>query len=212
MFIVALPRTGTTLLHRLLSVVPGLRAPRIWEMDRPPPLRASGSILPPSWLSAARIRLLHWLCPDLRRTHDVHADAPEECIHLLANELVSPNFTYFYDLPGYLDFLHQIDLESAYRGHRRQLQLLQAGLPRRRWVLKAPFHLTGLDALLRVYPDASIVMTHRDPTRIVPSVSSLVLSLRRSFHEQVDLAALGSEQLETFGQSLERALRARGPS
>lgn len=206
-FIVALPRTGTTMLHRLLASMPGHRALHTWEMDGP--VGAGGGLLPPRAQSRLRVALLHRLCPDLRAIHDVRADAPEECVNLLANDLTSMVFTLFYDLPGYADFLTEVDLESAYRSHRRQLQILQAGRPRARWILKAPFHLHGLDALLRVYPDAVIVQTHRDPTSVVASTASLYLSFRRAFHTRVDAHALGRERVDELYQWLARGMAAR---
>ena len=209
-FIVSLPRTGTTMLHRLLSAHPAHRALYTWEMDRPvPSARQQRSPAARRRISAASIQLLHLLCPDLKHIHDVQAGYPEECINLLANELTSMIFTLFYELPRYANYLNTADLEPAYRAHRRQLQLLQHGQPRRRWVLKAPFHLLGLDALLRVYPDALIVQTHRDPTELVASEASLFLSIRRAFHTGIDLHRLGRERFETLGLWIERALQAR---
>jgi hypothetical protein len=149
------------------------------------------------------------MCPDLRHIHDVRAGYPEECINLLANELTSLMFTLFYDLPGYVDFLHTVDLEPAYRAHRRQLQLLQGDGPAPRWVLKAPFHLLGLKALLTVYPDATVVQTHRDPTEVVASEASLFASIRRAFHDGIDLHQLGRERLDALGIWLDRGLAAR---
>lgn len=208
-FIVSLPRTGTTMLHRLLSVLEGHRAPFAWEMDRPVGATGSGASLLARTASNLRIGLLHQLCPDLRRIHDIRPHYPEECTHLLANDLTSMLFSVFYDLPGYRAYLNQLDFESAYRSHRRQLQLAQHGRPRKRWVLKAPFHLLGLDALLRVYPDALIVQTHRDPTSVVPSLASLYLSVRRAFHTASDAHALGTSCLDDLGLWLDRAMAAR---
>lgn len=208
--IASLPRTGTTMLHRLLAQDPANRALYTWEMDRPVPSDRQGrSPAARRRISAVSVQLLHLMCPDLKKIHDVQAGYPEECINLLANELVSMIFTIFYELPRYSAFLAEADLEPAYRAHRRQLQLLQAGQPRRRWVLKAPFHLLGLDALLRVYPDALVVQTHRDPTEIVASEASLFLSVRRALHDGLDPHRLGRERFETLGLWLDRAMAAR---
>lgn len=206
--IVSLPRTGTTMLQRLLAVHPAHRVLRTWEMDRPVPGRAR-----PAWMrrtkARASIALLHQLCPDLQHIHAVGADYPEECVNLFANVLHGFNFTLFYDLPGYVDYLHSVDMEPVYRAHRRQLQLLQAGGPRRRWVLKAPYHMLGLDALLKVYPDALIVQTHRDPMQLVASDASLFTSVRRAFHTELDPTQVGRERLGSLTTWCTRGMQAR---
>ncbi|MEL6347925.1 MAG: sulfotransferase [Myxococcota bacterium] len=208
-FIVSLPRTGTTMLHRLLSVPSHSRALHTWEMDHPVPVPQAALAPSRGQKAAAGVWSLHQMCPDLKHIHAVGSHAPEECLHLMANALTSALFTYFYDLPGYIDYMRTVAWEPVYRAHRRQLQLLQAGQPQRRWVLKAPAHLMGLDALLRVYPDALIVQTHRDPTSIIASEASLCLSIRRAFHSETNLHRLGQERFSVLADWIDRGMAAR---
>ncbi|WP_290648364.1 sulfotransferase [Aquisalimonas sp.] len=210
-FITGLPRTGTTLLHRLLAQDPNHRVPRLWEME------VLGS--PPKARRGARDRrvervgrdmvLLNRLAPSFRRIHEFDAHLPEEDIWILANEWASVGFLIAFDLPQYRRWLHNADLRPAYLGHRRQLQLLQARDAKERWVLKAPMHLLGLNALLSVYPDARIVHTHRDPRVIMASVSSLLNTMRRALSDDIEPAAVGAEATEMFSLWWARARRAR---
>ena len=210
-FIVAQPRTGTTLLHRLLAQNPACRVPLQWEMDVPcpPPEPATHRTDPRIRQVGRQIALLDWLCPPFKSIHEVGADLPEECINLFANDISSVLYLVGYDLPGYAEWLYDADLRPLYRRHARQLQLLQARFPERRWVLKAPMHLLGLEALLDVYPDATVVQTHRDPREVIASETSLFFTMRQTFHDPVDPAAVGTEILDQLAGWGARAMAAR---
>jgi hypothetical protein len=211
-FIVAPPRSGTTLLHRLLAIDPGNRTPRQWEMDQPvPPPKQESYWNDPRIRRIGRdIAILSWLAPSFKTIHELGADQPEECINLFANDLASIWFLIGFDLPEYCDWLHSsTDQKQIYRNHRRQLQLLQSRYRCERWVLKAPAHLFGLDGLLKVYPDARIIQTHRDISSCTASVASLFFSMRGAFHEQIDAAALGIEVLELMERWVGKAMRVR---
>jgi hypothetical protein len=210
-FIAAPPRSGTTLLHRLLALDPSNRTPRQWEMDQPvpPPRRKSYRNDPRIRRIGRDIALLSWLAPSFKTIHELGADQPEECINLFANDLASIWFLIGFDLPEYHEWLHHVDQVQLYRSHRRQLQLLQSEYRCNRWVLKAPAHLFGLDGLLQVYPDARIIQTHRDISSCVASIASLFLSMRGAFHDQIDAAALGTEVLELMERWIGRAMAVR---
>src|SRR5208282_384506 len=107
--------------------------------------------------------------PEFMAVHYVAADQVEECWQLLRQSMRSISWECLAHLPSYSAWLRQQDWTGAYRRHRRNLQLI--GLPEagRRWVLKNPSHLFALDALLRVYPDALVIQTHRDPGTARPS-------------------------------------------
>ncbi len=210
-FIVALPRTGTTLLHRLLAQDPAHRVPRQWEMDRPcpPPERATYERDPRIASVDRDLAILHRLAPGFRAIHAIGAAEPEECINLFANDLRSVWFLVGLDLPEYAEWLYHQDLAPLYARHRLQLQLLGWRCRGERWVLKAPMHLLGLAAILSVYPDARIVMTHRDPVSVVLSEASLFRTMREAFHDHVRGDAVGREMLEHLGEWTDAALRAR---
>ena len=113
------------------------------------------------------------------------ADQVEECWQLLRQSMRSISFECLAHLPGYSSWLRGQDWTGAYRRHRRNLQLI--GLPDRdrRWVLKNPSHLFALDALLRVYPDALVIQTHRDPRTAIASVCSLAAQATAGWSDDV---------------------------
>jgi hypothetical protein len=211
LFIIGLPRSGTTLLHRLLAVDPANRAPRLWEMVQPvpPPERETYTTDPRIAQTAKEIDLLNRLAPTFRSIHDLDVAQPEECLALMANDLMSLWFLVGMDLPEYRQWLHQQDLTDTYRRHKRQLQLLQSRFRGDRWVLKSPWHLHGLRWLLEVYPDARIVQTHRDPLKIIPSLASLMLTMREALQDDISPADVGQEVLEGIPDWLESAMRVR---
>lgn len=211
-FIVSLPRTGTTFLHRLLDQDPRLRTLRTWEMDHPvpPPDPATRETDPRIRQAKLDAAILNWIAPDFRTIHEVGPELPEECINLFANDLESVWFLVGVDLPAYREWLHARDLRPLYSRHKLQLQLLQSRFPpEQRWVLKAPMHLLGLSALLSTYPDAKIIMTHRDPSKVVASETSLFVTMRRAFHDRVDPHAVGRELLDDLSTWATRAMAAR---
>jgi len=211
LFVLGLPRTGTTLLYSLLALDPAHRSPLSWEIDDPcPPAEAA------SYASDPRIARSEWRFSQLRQLargiqaiHPVGAALPQECIVITASEFASIRFEMCFDVPGYQDWLLEADLTGCYAWHRRFLQHMQSRYAAERWVLKSPGHLGALDALLSAYPDALIVQTHRDPRRVVPSVSSLEWTLRQIASDERDPRVLGRQQLSAWSRTLALGMRAR---
>ena len=196
--ILGLPRTGTTLLHRLLARDPAHRGPLTWEMDKPcPPPDPALPNDPRIRRAAMQYRFLDYALPGHNTIHEIDPREPEECVWLMANELTSTWFASMGSLPAYFAWFYSLDLGNLYARHRRQLQLLQWNWrdQPRRWVLKAPEHLYGLEALLSTYPDALIIQTHRDPREVVPSLASLIATARRGMYRTVDTGEIGHESL-----------------
>lgn len=213
LFIVGLSRTGTTMLHNLLALAPQTRAPRTWELIQPAPP------LPPDDPRARRrvararrqLRLLHAAAPDLRIVHPIGATDAEECYPLLNHTFTSPAFGMHVGVPGYWDWVTHISHDLArwaYEEYRSQLQVLQWGYPERRWILKSTVHLLNLPALLQAFPDALIVQTHRDLTRTLPSLCSMVLCFRNLLTADPSPHTLGQECLNRVRLALERGAAA----
>ena len=211
LFVVGLPRTGTTILHELLAQDPANRVPMTWEVMHPwpPPERAT-------FATDARIARVeqHFagidrLIPGFKSMHPMGALLPQECVALTAHDFASMLFSTTHHVPSYQAWLDAADLRFVYRSHRRQLQYLQWRCTAAHWVLKSPGHLWALDALLAAYPDADIVQTHRDPLTVVASLASLVTLLRRLASDHVDATAIGAEWTERLAAGLAHATAVR---
>lgn len=210
-FIVGLQRTGTTLLHRLLTCEPALRPLLSWEALNPAPF--PGHV--PSSPRDPRVRqaelaerALRYLAPELFAIHPVEAHAPEEDVLLLDLSFVSPTADATLRVPSYQAWLREVDQRPAYRYFRRAIQLLlwQRG---GRWLGKTPHHLENLDVILDVFPDAKIVQTHRDPIRVVASFCSMIAHSRAVFSAQVDPFEVGAQLGEKAVRAVTRAMQVR---
>jgi len=179
-FVCGLARTGTTLLHELLAQDPRNRVPMLWEMmfSVPPPETATFST--DSRISRAHrdIAMLDLIDPAFPSMHENAGDRPNECIFIFALQFLADYFVGQYNIPSYSIGMAGRDLDPVYAYHKRVLQLLQSRHAGERWVLKSPAHIARLDHLFSVYPDARVVVTHRDPLRVISSISNLFTSLR----------------------------------
>jgi hypothetical protein len=213
-FITGLPRTGTTFAHGLLAQHARTRAPALWELLHPvPPSGREGERAPSTRqrLASARaaVRFVDAMAPDWQSIHPMHPLEPEECVfvlpHSMAHHVRVP-------VPEYRDWVEERDAVPDYEFLKAALQAMQLGAPRRRWVLKSPLHLGGLDALLRVFPDATVVLTDRDPVRAIASWGSLVEASMAIHLRRVDPEWIGEEWLGIWSRSMERARRVRADS
>lgn len=211
LFIVGLPRTGTTLLYGLLAEDPAHRAPLSWEIDDPcPPAEtATYHTDPRIERTQKRFDQVNRLAPGFQAIHPVGALMPQECIVTTASEFMSIRFQMCFDVPSYDEWLLQQDMTDTYHHHRRFLQHLQSRHKGERWILKSPGHLGPLDALFEVYPDAMLIQTHRDPLRVVPSVASLEYTMRLVSSDDVDPVRVGRQMIRTWSTLLEQGMAAR---
>jgi hypothetical protein len=210
-FMIGLPRTGTTALAALLSRDPERRSLLSWESGNPipPPEAATRATDPRIAAAQAGIDALHALRPEIRAMYDASATGSTECQDLLGMEFRTQHFCGQYWVPSYAAWQRDCDMEPAYRAHRRVLQVLQWRSPPPRWHLHSPVHMLSLEALLAVYPDARFLMTHRDPTMVLGSVCSLVTAMISLASERREDAATGNAQVDTWEEALRRAVRFR---
>jgi hypothetical protein len=210
--VLGLPRTGTTILFDLLSQDPANRAPLTWEVDRPwpPPSPDTYDTDPRIAEVDDRLAGTELLIPGFLAMHDMGARMAQECVRITAGEFRSMIFNTQYRVPAYQRWLlYEADVAPAYRYHRMFLQYLDRSRSGDRWLVKSPAHLWTLGALMREYPDALIVHTHRDPLRVVCSLASLVDLLRRLASDKVSLASVADEWVEDVAVGLDRAVVAR---
>jgi hypothetical protein len=191
LFIVGLPRTGSTHLHALLAQVQGARAPQMWELTSPSPPPEQVSYTTDPRIAQVQAALAA-TPPEMMRRHPISATRPEQCTALMEWSFVNQALIASYHIPTYRDWLLGTDYTPAYEAHRRTLQQLQWRAPGQ-WVLKYPKHLVALDRLLAAYPDARFVWTHRDPAVVVPSVASLTGYMRGATTGFVDEPSFGRE-------------------
>jgi hypothetical protein len=211
LFILGLPRTGTTLLYGLLAEDPAHRAPLSWEVDQPVPPAEKATYHSDPRIESSRKRFdqLVQLAPGVQAIHPVGTLMPQECIVITASAFMSIRFEMCFDVAGYQDWLLDQDMRKTYDHHRHFLQHMQSRHRGERWILKSPGHLGPIDALFETYPDALVVQTHRDPVRVIPSVASLEYTLRTIASDEQDPARLGRQQLALWSKLLEQGMAAR---
>ena len=209
-FVIGAPRTGTTVMHGILAQDPAHRAPEGWELLRPvppphpdPDIRATD---PRIALAGAELVMPQTVASGMLAIHEYSGRMYKECLSAMSLEFRSEEMVSRTDVPTYQAWYDTADLRPAYRTYGKVLQILQRRMPTRRWVLKSPAHLQGLPALLEVFDDARFVITHRDPTAILPSVTSLIATMRWAHSERVDFAAIGRYHLELYARSLDNLI------
>jgi hypothetical protein len=210
--IVGQPRTGTTILHDLLAQDPALRVPLTWEVDRPlpPPETETYGSDPRIDEVQANIDMAESLMPGFTTFHPMGARLSQECVRITAGDFRSMIFSIQYRIPTYNRWLlHDADLASAYRWHRRYLQHLQSRHPADQWLLKSPAHLWNLDALAAEYPDAIVIQTHRDPLKVIASTSALAAHLRGMATDEVSLPEIAADYADDIFLGLDRGMEAR---
>ena len=210
--IVGQPRTGTTILYDLLAQDPQLRAPLSWEVDRPlpPPDPATSDTDVRIAEVQARIDLADSLIPGFTAFHPIGALHAQECVRMTASDFRSMIFNTQYRVPNYNRWLlYDADMAPAYRWHRQYLQHLQAQQSPQQWLIKSPAHMWHLDALAGEYPDAVVIQTHRDPLKVVASVSALVAHLRQMASDETSVPDAAASFADDIVLGLERSIEAR---
>jgi Sulfotransferase family len=186
-FITGMGRSGTSILHALMDLDPRFRAPLTWEWLYPcPPPDAATRASDPR-LRKADVDQTFWfqITPEVQVMHDNRGDEPNECSLGLTNLFASEVWGGAHFIPQYDVWLALFDKAKLYRFHRKLLKLLQFRAPGR-WLLKGPGHLMSLPALFAEYPDARVVVTHRDPLKVMPSMVDLVATLQWQRCDHVD--------------------------
>ncbi len=207
LFVTGLPRSGTTLLHRLLSQDPEARVPLLWELLWPSPPPTADTRETDPRIEAARdlLRGFHRINPRMAAIHSPGPQEPEECLWLM-EEL----FAYIHaNVVSYRDWLLKQDWTPYYRRHRKALQLLQWHCPGDHWILKTPRHTFAMDSILTVFPDACLVQTHRDPAKVIASVCSLIAVAHRTVSRRVDLQEIGKTAVTMWTEAVTRAMTVR---
>jgi hypothetical protein len=210
-FIVGLPRTGSTALGHMLALDPDTRSLRSWEAAQPcPPPRAAEALTDPRIAeNAAREAAFEEMAPGVREALPRNSSAPTECFAVLDLSMACLAQDGFLHVPSFIEWLRDDapdELAGSYLYHRRVLKLLQWRHPARRWQLRTPVHAYAMDALLAAYPDARFIMTHRDPAKAVPSVCLLMHHVRSVFLADPLPRLMGPAMVEGWSLAMERLL------
>jgi hypothetical protein len=210
-FVVGPPRTGTTILHDLLEMDPDNRVPLTWEVcyPLPPPDAASFRSDPRIARVQADLDRVDQLIPEFKKMHPMGAERAQECVAMLSHDFAAMIYQTQFEVSSYDQWVAHHDMRSAFRWHRRFLQVLQWKAPGKRWALKSPQHLWHLQHVHREYPDALFVQTHRDPVRVLVSISSLVATLRRLASDHVSLPQVARYYAMALAQAYDNTIAYR---
>jgi len=210
-FVLGLPRTGTTALHFLLGQDPSIQVLEYWlaAAPQPRPPRGEWEASADFQASVAELEAIYAQDPSLKAVHLMTADGPEECRHLLSQNFTDDTFDCNSTLPSYSEWYRANDMRATYRRHRDLLKLIGSPTPERRWVLKYPAHMRKLRTILEVYPDACFVQTHRDPAKVLPSLCNLIAGWRAFYEDDVDPREIADWQVELWAEGLEHAMEVR---
>ena len=205
-FIAGLPRSGTTFLHGLLAEDPANRAPRMWEAFYPYPAHRATGFGAGRWKVQLQLRIFtRLLSPGIGNLHPMEADAPQECTELTSHVFRSPRFNDVFRVPSYRAWLAASGYDEGYWFLARFLRHLQgAGEAPRRWILKSPEHVFSADALARVFPDAMLVLVHREPGHVLASAARLTELLRSPFTTAIDRREIGRKVADYWQAGMRR--------
>jgi hypothetical protein len=213
--IIGLPRTGTTMLHRVLARDPRFYNMAWWEARFPSPLSAEDVVNPQLRIDAGRaeVKAMIEAIPELLAIHPLDAELPDEEVLLLEHAFMSAIDAYG-NVPGYADWLFKQDQTPAYLYLKRQLQFLQwqkrqRGITADRWLLKSPHHTHLMPTLFKVFPDAHVIQTHRDPLQTIPSMGSFAYTLWRLFSDHADPVQAGRHWAAKFAGGLRNSMQFR---
>jgi len=210
--IVGQPRTATTILLDLMAQDPANRAPLSWEVEAPVPAPRTATYDDDPRIAQcqAQFDFVDELIPGFARFHELGARLAQEDVRIFTGDFKSMQHALQFEVPTYNHWvLHDADLSEAYAYHHRFLQHLQSEHAGERWLLKSPAHLWSLPQLLAQYPDAIIVQNHRDPLKVIASISALGASLREMTSDHVEVGRLAAQYSEDICLGLDRALEAR---
>lgn len=208
-FLMGLPRSGTTYFQYLFDRDHRFRLIRTWESSMPSP--------PPGFDAASvTTRRAAWIEQQKNRGHfegfeALHLydeDGSDECHAFLEQSYGAAGLHNLFPVPAYFNWLLDgLDLAETYRIHKRQLQCLQWRGAQKPWALKYPNHVIAMNEILQVYPDARFVMTHRDPAQVVASIAKMSFNLRgMRAANPVDMHEVGRDMLHFIQRHIDRIM------
>ncbi|SEK08792.1 sulfotransferase family protein [Paraburkholderia diazotrophica] len=210
--ITGIPRTGTTALHKLLSVDPQFQGLEKWltVFPQPRPPRGTWGGHAQFQATAAGLEAFFKVAPEMRAAHNIVADEVDECLEILKQGFCSNLWGSSFRVPQYDGWWREQSELPAYRYFAKAIGLIGASDNEKTWLLKNPGHIMQLPALFEVFPGACVVQTHRDPVQALPSLASVLTMARRvSEGERVDKGEIGLREMENWARAADAAMEAR---
>ncbi|MDH6193450.1 hypothetical protein M2272_000071 [Mycobacterium frederiksbergense] len=207
--ICGLPRTGTTHLHNLLAADPALRHLPYWESLEPIPAPGEDTPGPRRDRCGAGLDLISTSMPEFRRMHDMTVEHAHEEIQLLGNDISGMLFETMYYVPSFAAHYKAHDQAASYAYVKRSLQAMQWLRGGTRWVLKSPQHLEQFPTLAATFPDATFIVTHRDPVEVTLSMMTMLCYAMRMAVTQPDVEKLTGYWLDRIEDLLRGCVRDR---
>ena len=209
-FVIGLPRSGTTFLFNLLSLDVAHRSPLYWEIMSPLPITKNEKEEYKRERKINReLKLAKTLIPKLRAMHTIRANTPEECEQIATMNVRSFVYMCMADVPEYIDYLKYCSFDSVFMWHKRFFQALELNGKPKRWLLKDPSHIGHLPEILKTYPNAKFIHIHRDPTDSVGSFCSLTKNVRSAFSRKVNTNDIGKTVIDFWNHNLNKGMEDR---
>ncbi|MEH6549803.1 MAG: sulfotransferase [Pseudomonadales bacterium] len=212
--VVGLGRSGTTRLHRLLASDERFLHLKSWETVNPVPYPESyGAVEDPRKIEIEKaLKAVMYLGPQIAAVHPLGADEVEEEVGLLQHGFSSQLFELLTKVPGFAEYLEKHDQIAAYEYMLVLLKIIswfRDDPQDKPWVLKTPQHMQDLDCLIRVFPDAKIIFTHRDPVKVVGSCASMAWNALVRDTDSLDPFWVGQDWSDKTERMLHKTQRVR---
>jgi hypothetical protein len=212
--IAGIPRSGTTFLQRLMGQDRRFKVTLTWEsyLATSPVEKKNFDSNPYINKTAEYLNLIAKTSPSLFVIHPMKPKWPEECWMLIERQFIRILSSGFWEVEEYLRWLYERsddDLTADYQYYKKQLQILQYHWDRPKWLLKSPAHGPFLIPIKNVLPDIKFIFCHREPTKMVPSLCSLLAVRKTAYYKKIDLQSLGKKGIDLLSRAFERSEKAR---
>ncbi len=208
--IIGIPRSGTTILHRMLSVDPGNAGVPMWRLYRPFPFigKKDNRQATTRW----ELQFRRPIFPEMDSKHIIREDKEEECIWMLGLTLHSICFWVMAPVFSYSEWLFAQDRKKCYQEYSLLLKVQQLATPGKRLALKAPDHTPNLGTLLSAIPNARVIQLHRNPTTCLTSANSMFYSAHRAVTHDINVQRMAEINKKMYTHYLEGCQKSRSES
>ena len=209
-FVIGLPRSGTSLLFNLLSLDVAHRSPMYWEIMHLMPLaKTQIARKRREFKTNTELKLAKTIIPKLRAIHTIRATTPEECQQIATMNIRSFVYMCMANVPEYVKYLKNTSFDSVFKWHKKFYQALELNGKPTRWLLKDPSHIGHIPQILKEYPNAKFIHIHRDPTESVASFCSLTKNVRLAFSKKIDTDGIGKTVIDFWNHNLSKGMEDR---